>query len=235
MRFNAVFFDFYNTLATFYPPKEELQKKSAKIFGLNLTKEGIIKGYRKADEWMSKEIIKKPLSKMSPQEKLSFFTDYEYLILSTNYPNIDRNLTIQVWNNVANYPTKFKLFDDVRNCLIQLKEIDLQIGILSNIETDSSDLLKSLKLNHLVDFMFNSADVGKPKPDPEIFLKALNLAKSLPKETVHIGDQIESDINGAKKLGIEAILIDRHDLYPNFKGSAKIQSLKNLNNLLPRL
>ena len=30
MKFNTVFFDFYNTLATFYPPKEEIQKLSAK-------------------------------------------------------------------------------------------------------------------------------------------------------------------------------------------------------------
>ena len=56
MRFNTVFFDFYNTLATFYPPKEKIQKLSAEKFGLDVTKEGITKGYLKADEWMSKEI-----------------------------------------------------------------------------------------------------------------------------------------------------------------------------------
>ena len=56
MRFNTVFFDFYNTLATFYPPKDKIQKLSAEKFGLDVTKEGITKGYLKADEWMSKEI-----------------------------------------------------------------------------------------------------------------------------------------------------------------------------------
>ena len=72
MRFNTVFFDFYNTLATFYPPKEKIQKLSAEKFGLDVTKKGITKGYLKADEWMSKEIAKQPIKKLTPDEKLSF-------------------------------------------------------------------------------------------------------------------------------------------------------------------
>ena len=71
--------------------------------------------------------------------------------------------------------------------------------------------------NHLIDFMVTSSEVGKTKPAPEIFIKALNLAKTSPKKTVHIGDQIESDIYGAKNVGIEAILIDRQNLHTNYK------------------
>ena len=117
MRFNAVFFDFYNTIATFYPPKEELQKLVAKTFGLNITRKGIVQGYQKADEWMSKEIIRKPLSKLSSKEKLSFFTDYESLILSIDHPNLDKNITSQIWQKIIKHPTKYKLFEDVKNCL----------------------------------------------------------------------------------------------------------------------
>ena len=124
------------------------------------------------------------------------------------------------------------LFDDVKNCLIQLKNEKIQIGILSNIEINSSELLASLTLNHLVDFMVTSSEVGKTKPAPEIFIKALNLGKTTSKKTVHIGDQIESDVYGAKNVGIEAILIDRQNLYTNYKESLKINKLDNLINVL---
>jgi HAD superfamily hydrolase (TIGR01549 family) len=232
MRFNTIFFDFYNTLATFYPPKEKIQKLSAEKFGLNVTKEGISKGYLKADEWMSKEIAKQSIRKLTPEKKLSFFTSYESIILSEDYPSLDKNLTSKIWRNVYNYPTKFKLFDDVKNCLTQLKDEKIQIGILSNIEINSSELLESLDLNHLVDFMVTSSEVGKTKPAPEIFIKALNLGKTTPEKTVHIGDQIESDVYGAKNVGIEAILIDRQNLHTNYKESIKINKLDNLNNVL---
>ena len=235
MKFNTVFFDFYNTLATFYPPKEEIQKLSAKKFGLNVTKEGIIKGYLKADEWMSKEIAKKPIRKLSAQDKLSFFTHYETLILREDHPNIDKNLASKIWNIIYAYPTKFKLFDDVKNCLQELKNSKTQIGILSNIEINSSKLLESLNINHLIDFMVTSSEVGKTKPAPEIFIKALNLAKTSPKKTVHIGDQIESDIYGAKNVGIEAILIDRQNLHTNYKESLKINTLNKLKNVLSKI
>jgi len=235
MRFNTVFFDFYNKLATFYPPKEKIQKLSAEKFGLDVTKEGITKGYLKADEWMSKEIAKQPIKKLTPDEKLSFFTYYESLILSEDYPSLDKNLTSKIWENVYAYPTKFKLFDDVKNCFIQLKDEKIQIGILSNIEINSSELLSSLNLNHLVDFMVTSSEVGKTKPAPEIFIKALNLGKTIPEKTVHIGDQIESDVYGAKNVGIEAILIDRQNLYTNYKESLKINKLDNLKNVLSNI
>ena len=235
MRFNTVFFDFYNTLATFYPPKEKIQKLSAEKFGLDVTKKGITKGYLKADEWMSKEIAKQPIKKLTPDEKLSFFTYYESLILSEDYPSLNKHLTSKIWENVYAYPTKFKLFDDVKNCFIQLKDEKIQIGILSNIEINSSELLASLNLNHLVDFMVTSSEVGKTKPAPEIFIKALNLGKTIPEKTVHIGDQIESDVYGAKNVGIEAILIDRQNLYTNYKESLKINKLDNLKNVLSNI
>lgn len=51
------------------------------------------------------------------------------------------------------------------------------------------------------------ADAGKPAK--EAYDKALNMLNSNKENTVAIGDQLLSDIVGAKKYGIKAILVDQ--------------------------
>ena len=51
------------------------------------------------------------------------------------------------------------------------------------------------------------SDAGKP--DKKAYSNALNILKSKKENTVAIGDQIITDIVGAKKYGIKAILVDQ--------------------------
>lgn len=76
------------------------------------------------------------------------------------------------------------------------------------------------------DFVF-SFEAGCLKPDKKIFEIALQKANAFPGEVLMIGDKISSDIEGAKKLGIEAILIDRHNRRKNYAGK-KICSFNEL-------
>lgn len=47
------------------------------------------------------------------------------------------------------------------------------------------------------------------KPRPEIFQKALEISGCQPKEVLHVGDSLQSDIAGAAGAGIRAVLLDR--------------------------
>ncbi|HYI75076.1 MAG TPA: HAD family hydrolase, partial [Gaiellaceae bacterium] len=64
-----------------------------------------------------------------------------------------------------------------------------------------------------VDAKVGSKAHGRIKPDPSIFLVALEQLGASPEETVMVGDSYEDDIEGARALGMRAILLDRDGLH----------------------
>ena len=77
----AVFFDFYNTLGKFHPPREELQAQACGQFGIGVTPHGITIGYSAADAFMAKEVAILPLKDRDRQGVKDFFAEYERLVL----------------------------------------------------------------------------------------------------------------------------------------------------------
>jgi FMN phosphatase YigB (HAD superfamily) len=55
--------------------------------------------------------------------------------------------------------------------------------------------------------MINSEDVGKRKPNPEIFEHALKKAGAAKEESIMIGDDWDADILGARDFGIDQAFI----------------------------
>lgn len=58
----------------------------------------------------------------------------------------------------------------------------------------------------------NSEMVGVKKPNPKIFNFALNQANAKSNESIMIGDSLEADIEGAKHVGMSAILFTQKSL-----------------------
>ena len=84
----------------------------------------------------------------------------------------------------------------------------LPIYIVSNI--DKNDMLKAIEYHGLKPTgVFTSEDAKSYKPRKELFELALKSTGLSPKEVVHIGDSMSSDIKGASELGIEAIWVNR--------------------------
>ena len=55
MAIKAVFFDLYNTLARFDPPREEQQARACRELGLTLRPELLPRAYLQADDFMARE------------------------------------------------------------------------------------------------------------------------------------------------------------------------------------
>ena len=64
-------------------------------------------------------------------------------------------------------------------------------------------------MKRFFDVIVISAEVNKRKPSPEIFQKALKSLNVAPSEAVFVGDTLSMDIEGAKNVGMKAILILR--------------------------
>ena len=69
-----------------------------------------------------------------------------------------------------------------------------------------------------VDAAVGSLDHGKTKPHASIFRAVLDLLDVEPADAVMVGDTVEDDIEGARALGMRAILVDRLGRHPDFEG-----------------
>jgi HAD superfamily hydrolase (TIGR01549 family) len=101
----------------------------------------------------------------------------------------------------------------------QIRQRKIIIGLIS------SHYLGRAGLDPFLDVVVTAKDAGADKPEPKIFLAAIKKAGLPASETLYVGDQYERDVVGARKAGINAILIDRYDLFPEITDCPRISSL----------
>ena len=125
------------------------------------------------------------------------------------------------------------IFPDVHPTLDGLKARGLVVGVVSNWVWSLPELLHSLDLVRHFDFVVASARVGYEKPHLEIFRNALEQAGVNASETIHVGDHVDADVQGALAAGISPVLIDRVGRYPASEVPAGAPVISSLEQLLP--
>jgi putative hydrolase of the HAD superfamily len=87
-----------------------------------------------------------------------------------------------------------------------LRERGLKLGLVSNA-IDPPDLLHrdlaELGVAERLDVAVFSSEVGRRKPDPLIFERALERLGVAPPQALMVGDRVATDIAGAKALGMK--------------------------------
>ena len=106
----------------------------------------------------------------------------------------------------------FELYEDVLPILDDLRRSQLGIALVSNGIRDLTEFVAHHRLD--VDAIVDSRSHGRVKPHPTIFQAALERLGVRADDAVMVGDSIEEDIEGARALGMRAILIDRDDRHP---------------------
>jgi len=231
----AVFFDIYGTIADFYPPKEEIQLRVAKKFNIILDENKILEGYKIANDFLVKQNSIFPIRKMNNEEKLSFFSNYEKIIIDNSGSEIDVDIAKNIWIEITKQKYELKIFPDLIHCVNALRDMDLILGLISNINMSGKKIARKLGVSSYFDYVFTSEDLSCEKPNKKIFEKSLDIAKLSSNEVVFIGDQIESDILGAKNANILPILLDRYNNYENYLDVIKIKDLFQLEETIKNL
>ena len=165
------------------------------------------------------------------EERDRFFAEYERIILKGAGLDVTIQLSEQVWQMATNVPKDFSLFDDVVPALELLKKRGIILGVISNLRRSMDDLCKQLGLDPYMDFCVTSSDAGAEKPHPPIFLAALQKAHVDAVDAVHVGDQYQADVQGAKAVGIVPVLLDREGFHSEVNDCAKITALPELDDL----
>jgi len=223
----AVFFDWFNTLAHFYPPREELESQALKELGFIVSPKDLSYGLYLGDKFMYEENARLPIRQRSAVEQTRIHTAFQRIILKeagiTPLDAVISKLLVRMLE--LNNTMKFVLFDDVNATLKDLKSKNLKLGLLTNLQTEVNTMCHELGIADYLDFTVTSAEVGADKPQPPIFLKALELARVKPGEAIHVGDQYQNDVLGAKGVGISPILLDRADYYAEITDCPRIRTL----------
>lgn len=105
---------------------------------------------------------------------------------------------------------RFRAFPDAPPALARLRERGLTLVCVSNWDCSLPEVLERSGLRGALDAVVTSAAAGARKPDPSIFVRALELAGTTPGEAMHVGDTAAEDVEGARAAGIRALLLTRN-------------------------
>ncbi len=92
--------------------------------------------------------------------------------------------------------------------LIRLRARGLRRVVVSNANGTLHAHFDRLGLTRYFDAVFDSYVEKVEKPDPRFFEIALERSGSRKETTVHVGDFFEIDVVGARRAGLDAILLD---------------------------
>jgi putative hydrolase of the HAD superfamily len=105
---------------------------------------------------------------------------------------------------------RFQLFPDSLPVLEEMKKSGYPLGIVSDAQKvfwlNEGEILG---IRQFFKFILLSTHFGFRKPDPRLFRIACTMLNTPPEEAVYIGNDLETDVKGAKQIGMQAILLDR--------------------------
>ena len=126
------------------------------------------------------------------------------------------------------YPLKKKLFPYAIELLDYLvKNYSLHI-ITNGFQEVQHIKLKNSGLSKYFNFIITSEEVGVKKPDPSIFIYALDLAKAKPEQSAMIGDDLFVDVKGAEAVGMRGIYFNPNKIEHNEVVYAEVSSLADI-------
>lgn len=131
----------------------------------------------------------------------------------------------------------WRLFDDALPCLRALRTLGLRLAAITNAAGDYQRAkLAALGLESAFDAVLISGELGVAKPHRAIFRRACRVLRVRPAQAVHVGDQFDTDAEGARDAGLHGVWLDRSGcgVLPQGAGISVIGRLAELPALLTR-
>jgi putative hydrolase of the HAD superfamily len=121
----------------------------------------------------------------------------------------------------------WRLYPEALDCLERLRS--LRLAVISNGDKETQEKkLKRLGISSFFSLRLFPADTGVFKPDPKAFLQACRIMDIPLGDCLSIGDDIEFDIAPCRKIGIEAVLVDRERRWIESAPCPRVTSLNDI-------
>ncbi len=226
-KIKAVFFDVDDTLYDSTFQAESARRNAIKAMieaGLNLTEETAMRSLRR--------IVRRFGS--------NYLGHFNELLRESGY---NGNPRIMAAGLIAYHNTKLTClvpFRDTVPTLLSLRDRNYKLGIITNgLAVKQWEKLIRLGIQHFFDSVIISEEIGREKPDPRIFKLAIDSLKCKPSEAMMVGDRIDRDIVGAKKIGMLTVQILKGNQRDSIKNSEEepdyiIPELRDILNILEK-
>lgn len=143
----------------------------------------------------------------SPQEQIeilmSFLPDFGQKLSPDLLKQIERAYTESLLESPSD------LVEGSSEILNYLKNQKYKLGLICNTGRSPGKVLRKLMERYQIleyfDVLSFSDELRIRKPHPEIFIFTLEKLKSTPSSSIHIGDELHTDVKGAKGVGMTAI------------------------------
>jgi putative hydrolase of the HAD superfamily len=205
----AVFFDYFNTLVYFDPPREKHYADTAAGFGVIISPEAVAAALPEADAWWRSENTRATIKDREQEAKFDAYRGYGLRILRDAENSVSPEQALQTLAGAFSVGFKFKNYSDSLPALQALKSKNIQMGVISNIGEQIDAYIDKAGFTDYLTYKVTSFEAGCDKPQPQIFQLALQRAGVTSTETLFVGDQYDLDVLGARSAGITPILIDR--------------------------
>ena len=224
-RFKGVFFDAGNTLLCVHPSIGTIYAEAAKRFGVEISSETIDHSFKQL--WtQTAPLVSNEGHRLSYEKERDW---WKYIVKEVfkehiEFPNFERFFDY-LYLRFAEADC-WRLYEEVQEVLLFLKTRHLKLAIVSNWDSRLPALCDQLGITSFFDAVVVSSLVGYEKPHPSIFQIALQQTNLAPEEVMYIGDDPYLDYQAARKVGIHALHLDRHDRFPGHPD--RISSLREL-------
>jgi REG-2-like HAD superfamily hydrolase len=204
MPVKAVFIDVGNTLLYEKPSRFEIYAEGARRRGLAITTEEMRDLMRDAHRQLPQVVDG------SFRYTEGWFAAYMLRIFHQSLGIAKSEMPRLTEELFARFsrPDTFVLYPGAIELLEDLRGRKLKIGLVSNWSARLPSLLDRLDLARRVDFILCSAIERTEKPERAIFQRALSCAGVPAHSALHAGDDLEKDVEGARRAGIDAVLVD---------------------------
>jgi putative hydrolase of the HAD superfamily len=105
-------------------------------------------------------------------------------------------------------PGIWELYQDAETILSRLNSSGIRLGLISNFDGRLRTILRQLDVAERFEHLVISSEVGAEKPSARIFNEAARRFAVEPNEILHVGDDPEVDVDGARMAGLQALLVD---------------------------
>ena len=201
---NTVFFDSAGTLVE-VPPYSRVWHRIMGDLGLDMSLHRVEVGVRYADSAYGKRYLS------YAGRTRDYWTSYlGFLLAKLKVEGNQSELAEEICERFEQRPWS-NPYPETKGVLRALKRRGFKLGVISNATDDVTNRLEHVGLAEYFDSFTYSQEARAEKPHPRIFRLALERSGCKPIEAVHVGDSYDQDVLGAKKVGMQPILVDRQE------------------------
>lgn len=160
------------------------------------------------------------------EEYAQFVEFYRIFLTEYGYSHITEELLATLAHHMVYDDEKFVFFEDTLTMIPKLAE-RFTLGIISNTWPSLDRVFRNQQLRHYFASFVMSSVLGVYKPHVKMYTTALEELQLAPEETLFVDDSIEN-LEGAARLGMQAVLIDRYTRYGGHSLFPRITNLYEL-------